>query len=71
MTRDAILVVQTLFHVIWSLFTEWKIPGTDTTPAGWFMFVLMTGLTLRFLKSILPGILGAVSGGSGKSKEGE
>lgn len=71
MTNDAVLVVGTLFNVIWALFTEWKIPGTNTTPAGWFMFVLMTGLSIRFMKSILPGILNAVSGSSSHGQKGE
>lgn len=55
MTADALLVVQTLFGVIWRLFTSWKIPGTDTTPAGWFLFVALAVLTLKFLKSVIPG----------------
>lgn len=56
MTADALLIVQTLFGVVWKLFTGWKIPGTNTTPAGWFLFIGMAVLVLRFLKSVLPGL---------------
>lgn len=55
MTADALLVVQTVFSVIWRLFTSWKIPGTDTTPAAWFLFVALAVLALKFLKSFIPG----------------
>lgn len=57
MTSDALLVVQTVFSAIWRLFTSWRIPGTGTTPAQWFLFVIMAVLALRFLKTILPGLV--------------
>lgn len=56
MTSDALLVLQTLFGMIWRLFTSWKIPGTNTTPAAWFLFVVFAVTSLRFLKSLVPGL---------------
>lgn len=50
MTQDAILVLQALFQMIWSLFTSWHIPGTNTTPAAWAMFMLFSVLILRVLR---------------------
>lgn len=68
MTADALLVLEALFGTIWSLFTSWHIPGTRTTPAGWFVFCLFVVFCLRFLKTILPGLLGTISRGGGSSK---
>lgn len=68
MTSDALLVLQTLFGMIWRLFTSWKIPGTGTTPAAWFLFVIMAVLSLRFLKTILPGLVGFLNK-NGKSDD--
>lgn len=67
MTADALIVVQTVFSAIWRLFTSWKIPGTGTTPAAWFLFVVMAVLALRFLKTVLPGLVSGISKSSGKS----
>lgn len=54
MTSDAMLVVRTLFGVIWRLFTSWYIPGTDgVTPAMAFLFVLAAGIGLRFVLRVL------------------
>lgn len=64
MTADALLVVRTIFSVIWRLFTSWHIPGTNTTPAAWFLFVCMAVLTLRFLKGVLPGLSSAPPSGA-------
>jgi len=49
MTSDALLVLQCLFDIIWRLFTSWHIPGTNTTPAAFFMFIGVCGLALKFL----------------------
>lgn len=53
MSSDAILVLRTLFEVIWKLFTSWHIPGTRVTPAAWFFFVLGCVLALKVLKRIM------------------
>lgn len=49
MTHDGLLVLQCLFVNIWRLFTSWHIPGTETTPAAFFMFIAVCGLALKFL----------------------
>lgn len=48
MTSDALLVLQTLFTTIWSLFTSWYIPGTMTTIAEFAFFLLLAFIILRF-----------------------
>ena len=53
MTSDAILILQTLFGPIWSLFTSWSIPGTRVSPAEWAFFVLGTILCIKILKRLL------------------
>lgn len=58
MTADALLVIQTLFGSIWSLFTSWAIPGTNTTPAGMFVFLLFAVLGLKFIKTAILAFLG-------------
>lgn len=50
MTADALLVVQTLFGTIWTLFTSWYIPGTAVTPAAFFLFLMFAGFGLRVMK---------------------
>lgn len=52
MTADALLVVQTLFTTIWSLFTSWHIPGTAVTPAAFFLFLLFASFGLRFIRRL-------------------
>lgn len=52
MTSDALSVVQCLFESIWSIFTSWHIPGTATTPAAFFIFVLFACLGLRLVKRL-------------------
>lgn len=49
MTSDGLLVLKCLFETIWRLFTSWHIPGTETTPAAFFMFIAVCGLALKFL----------------------
>lgn len=49
MTDDALLVVQSLFSVIWRLFTSWYIPGTNVTPAVMALFLAAAGIGLRLL----------------------
>lgn len=53
MTSDAILVVQCLFSTIWSLFTSWYIPGTNVTPAQFFLFLGSASLGITFIVRIL------------------
>lgn len=53
MTNDAIAVLQCLFQTIWSLFTTWHIPGTNVTPAGFFLFLISAGVGLRYAILVL------------------
>jgi len=53
MTNDALLVLQCLFDVIWRLFTSWYIPGTETTPAAFLMFIGVCGLALKFMYRVI------------------
>lgn len=49
MTSDAVQVLVSLFHSIWSLFTCFKIPGTNVTPASWALYTLLVVAVLRFI----------------------
>lgn len=53
MTNDALAVLNCLFQTIWSLFTTWHIPGTNVTPAGFFLFLISAGIGLRYALMIL------------------
>lgn len=50
MTSDAIAIIRLIFNNIWSLYTTWAIPGTDTTPAAWSLYLLVSWLAIRFIK---------------------
>ena len=52
MTQDAYLIFSTLIRQIWRLFSEWYIPGTNVTPAGFMLLVAFLAVVLRFLKRI-------------------
>lgn len=59
MTSDAILVLDCLFTTIWQLFTSWYIPGTETTPAQFFLFLISASLGITFIVRMVtfnPGI---------------
>ena len=59
MTSDALLVLQCLFSTIWSLFTSWYIPGTQTTPAQLFLFLILASISITFIVRMVtfnPGI---------------
>lgn len=53
MTADALAVLQAIFSLIWRFFTSWYIPGTQTTPAAFFLFLGVAGLTIRFVRNVL------------------
>lgn len=53
MTDDALLVLQTLFQTIFSLFTSWHIPGTNVTPAVAFFGILFIAILFRVLSRVL------------------
>lgn len=49
MTNDALSVVRVLFQIIWRLFTDWHIPGTNVSPAVAAFFFLSAAIALRFI----------------------
>ncbi len=51
MTHDALLVLRSLFTTIWSLFTSFFIPGTNTTPAEFAFFLVFAFICLKFFIS--------------------
>ena len=53
MSNDAILVLKCIFQNIWLIFTSWYIPGTNVTPASFFMFIAVCGLAFRFIYRII------------------
>lgn len=55
MTADALLVLRTLFSVVWRLFNSWYIPGTNVTPAAFAFFLLGSNLALRAFKQFFGG----------------
>lgn len=53
MSSDALLVIQCIFQTIWSLFTSFQIPGTQTTPLEWAIFCLVVVFVIRFVKRFI------------------
>lgn len=49
MTSDAFSFLSGVMREMFSLFTSWRIPGTNVTPAMWFVFLLSVGVLFRFL----------------------
>ena len=64
MLDDSILVLQTLFGTIFSLFTSWYIPGTNVTPAVALFGILFVSILFRVLSKVL----GLWDDGKGGSK---
>lgn len=55
MTSDALSVVSLLFSTIWSIFTSFTIPGTNTTPAEFAIFILVVSFTIRLVRKYILG----------------
>lgn len=53
MTQDGVLFLQWFFQNIWHFFTDWKIPGTGVTPAGWLLFLLLAPMVLYLIQKLL------------------
>lgn len=47
MTPDGFMALQALFGSAWTIFTGWKIPGTNTTPAAFLMAILFIAMVVR------------------------
>lgn len=52
MTQDAYALLSTLMRQLWRLFSEWYLPGTNVTPAGFLLLVAFLAIIIRFLKRI-------------------
>ena len=61
MTSDGLQVIQFLFTQIWQFFMAWKVPGTDTTPGAFLVFLLLAGIALRFIIRLFSTNLGGAS----------
>lgn len=68
MTADGLLIIQTVLSSIWTLFTDWNIPGTNTNPATWFLFILCASIGIRHLKRLLMDTSGEMNSTARKSK---
>lgn len=55
MTADVVLIIRTLFTSVFSLFTSWYIPGTNVTPASFFIFLIVAFLVLRVISRVFGG----------------
>lgn len=53
MTSDALAIVHLLFTTIWSLFTSFTIPGTNTTPAEFAIFILVVVFTIKLVRKYI------------------
>lgn len=53
MSQDAIQVITFFPSLIWQLFTGFKIPGLNMTPAVFFFGILSFGLAFRFLMGVI------------------
>ena len=53
MSSDAINVILMFPRIIWQLFTGFKIPGLNFTPAVFFFGILSFSLAFRFILSII------------------
>lgn len=68
MTSDAILIVGTIFHSIWSLAMSFDIPGTHMTPAEWAFFVMTVFVVVRFVKRVFGDVFGLYASDSDDGK---
>ncbi|MBR3963042.1 MAG: hypothetical protein IKK14_05905 [Oscillospiraceae bacterium] len=53
MTADGLSFIEWLFPNIWQFFSDWKIPGTNMTPASWFIFFIVAGVVLTLISKLL------------------
>lgn len=53
MTQDGLDIITWFFPTFWKFFNDWKIPGTDVTPASWFIFFIVAGVVLTLISKLL------------------
>lgn len=49
MTSEVLSFLSDVIGQFFRIFTSWHIPGTNVTPAMWFVFLLSVGVLFRFL----------------------
>lgn len=52
MTSEVLSFLEGVLSVLFKLFTSWYIPGTNVSPAMWFVFLLSVVVLFRFLKKL-------------------
>lgn len=52
MSSDFFLGLQMIFNIGWTVLTSFKIPGTNVTPAAFLLFITVSGLSLKFIRSL-------------------
>lgn len=60
MTSAGLQALSCIFENAWKLFTSWHIPGTNVSPAMWFMFLLVIPMGFKMVFGIL-GMTGVFS----------
>lgn len=53
MTTAAYQITREMLIQLWRFFSEWYIPGTNVTPAGMFLLVIIVSISIRFIKRIV------------------
>lgn len=53
MSSEFLLILRTLPGLFWSLFTTFKLPGLNFSPAVLFFGILSFGLAMKLLKGVL------------------
>lgn len=53
MSSDFILIIRTFFAAVWSLFTSFRIPGVNFSPAVMAFGILSFGLALKLIHGLL------------------
>lgn len=71
MSNDALLVLECLFKTIWQLFTSWNFPGTNVTPAEMFLFLISSGIGLRYVLMFLHSPNASAAGGVYSAKSAD
>lgn len=53
MSNDAVQILTLFPKIVWNLFTGFKIPGLNFTPAVFFFGILSFSLAMRFIFGII------------------
>lgn len=69
MTSTGLQVVQCIFSNAWRLFNSWHVPGTNVSPAMWFVFLLVIPMGIKLVLAIvgMTGVFSAYSFTEGKT----